>query len=178
MRLWWQPSDSLAWPLRKRHCTSELPEHWSQLCLKWQINLPSSAWSNASTLTSDTALPAASPMSTSPTTTPTPMVATSPVTKAGHPKGSSAVQKRQALITFRECIDEIVLDYSQELALCKNVGRRVNKRYLKTLIKKKKKQYKVNSEISPGTVRTRARRGLAKSSGRGAKSPLADAEKH
>ena len=48
---------------------------------------------------------------------------------------------------------------------------------MKKLIEKKKKQYKVNPEISHGTVQTRARRGLAKSSGRGAKSPLADAEK-
>ena len=105
-----------------------------------EINLPSSAWSNASILTSDTALPAASPMSTSPTTTSTPMIATSPVTKAGRPKGSSAVQKRQALITVRECIDEIVLKYSQELALYKSVGRCVTKRYLETSIEKKKTQ--------------------------------------
>ena len=63
------------------------------------------------------------------------------------------------------------------MALYKSVGRRVNKRYLKTLIEKKKKQYKVSSEISPRTVRTWARRGLAKSSVRGAKSPLADVEK-
>jgi hypothetical protein len=48
---------------------------------------------------------------------------------------------------------------------------------LDTLIEKKKKQYKVSSEISPGTVRTQARRSLAKSSGHGAKSPLPDAEK-
>ena len=117
-----------------------------------EINLPSSACSNASTLTSETASPAASPMTTSPTTTTTPTIATSPVTKAGCPKGSSAVQKRRALITVRECIDEIVLEYSQELALYKSVGRCVNKRYLKTLIEKKKKQYKVSSQISLATV--------------------------
>jgi hypothetical protein len=39
--------------------------------------------------------------------TTTPMIPKSPATKAGCPKGSRVVQKGQALITIKECIDEI-----------------------------------------------------------------------
>ena len=87
------------------------------------------------------------------------------------------VEKRKALISVRECIDEIVSEYSRELASCKQVGRRIKKKYLKTLIEKKKQKYKVSSEISHSTIRSRSWRGIAKSNGRGVQSPLADAEK-
>jgi len=63
------------------------------------------------------------------------------------------------------------------LASCKEVGRCIKKSYLKTLVEKKKQKYKVSSEISHSTIRSRSWRGIAKSNGPGAKSPLADAEK-
>ena len=86
-----------------------------------EINVLTSPPSVASTLTPQTST-ADSPMMTSPTTTTTLMNATSPVTKAGRPKGSSMAEKRKALISVRECIDEIVLEYSRELASCNHVG--------------------------------------------------------
>ena len=87
------------------------------------------------------------------------------------------VEKRKALISVREYIDEIVLGYSCELASCKQVGQCIKESYLKTLVEKKKQKYKVSSEISHSTIRQRSWRGIAKLNGGGVKSPLAGAEK-
>jgi len=117
-----------------------------------EINVLTSPSSIASTLTPQTST-ADSPTTTSPTTTTPLMNATSTVTKAGQPKGSSMVEKRKALISVREYIDEIVLGYSCELASCKQVGQCIKESYLKTLVEKKKQKYKVSSEISHSTIR-------------------------
>ena len=87
------------------------------------------------------------------------------------------VEKRKALISVREYIDEIVLEYCHEFASCKQVGCRIKKSYLKTLVEKKKQKYKVSSEISHSTIRSRSWIGIVDLNGCGAKSPLADAKK-
>ena len=131
-----------------------------------EINVLTSPSSVASALTPQTST-TDSPRMTSPTMTMTLMNATSPVTKAGRPKGSSMVEKRKALISVRECIDEIVSEYSRELASCKQVGRHIKKSYLKTLVEKKKQKDRVSSEISHSTILLWSWRGISKSNGQG-----------
>jgi hypothetical protein len=94
----------------------------------------------------------------------------------GRPKGSTASQKSQDKVSERQCLDSIIAKYGSKVADCKQLGKRVEKGFLSELIVAEKNKFNVKEEVSICTVRSRHRNGHATSAGKGATSPLADAE--
>ena len=70
----------------------------------------------------------------------------------GHPKGSTASQKRQDKVSERQCLDSIIAKYRSKVADCKQLSKQVEKGFLSELIVAEKNKFNVKEEISICTV--------------------------
>ena len=147
-----------------------------------EVNVASSPSSSASTLTS-------SPTAVSTTSTETPnnnsaaTVASDPPTtsaasKPGRPKGSTKQKKAEDSAKRAKCIDMIAHMYEIEKRNCAcaedGERKRVEKGFLKDLIKEMKSTHGVPGGISSDTIRSRIKRGrlTVRHRDRGTRSPV------
>ncbi len=79
---------------------------------------------------------------------------------AGRPKGTTQAKKRSEADSIRSCMDAITSVMVNETAGKKAKGMRVEKGFLDRLIKEKKKEFGVVSDISKKTIQNRVSRGI------------------
>ena len=145
-----------------------------------EVNVASSPSSSASTLTSSpTAVSTTSteiPNNNSAATVASDPPTTSAASKPGRPKGSTKQKKAENAAKRAKCIDMIAHMYEIEKRNCAEDGerKRVEKGFLKDLIKEMKSTHGVPRALSSDTIRSRIKRGrlTVRHRDRGTRSPV------